>query len=227
MTPDTIAPVPILAAACLVASGLAKLRTPGPTAQVLSDVGAPAPLAVSRLVGVTELAVGAWAVLDGGRSAWLAVAVCYLAFAGFLWLVLRRVPAAGSCGCAGTKEVPPSRLHLALDLFAAASCVVAAWVGVPGAVTWTLDLGLAAIPVLLGLTLAGWLAVVVVSEAPVAWRAWTRPPDHDDHVHDPRDQHARAEEALASAGIGPGHPSLWPGMDPETTTGPRPTGSAT
>ena len=84
----------------------------------------------------------------------------------------------------------------------------------PGLVTWIGDLGTATLVVVPGLALAGWLVLVAVTEAPEAWRAWIPPAPHEGHEHEPRDHHARAEEALASAGIGPGHPSLWPGVEP-------------
>ncbi len=214
MTPDAIAPIPILSAGLLVAAGVAKLLAPGPTAQVLLDVGAPVPTPLARVVGVVELTVGLWALALGGPVAWLAVGACYVTFAGFLGFVMRRVPNAGSCGCAGARAVPPSRLHLVLNLVAAGSCLVAAVAGVPGGVAWTVDLDAMALPVLAGLAFAGWLAVVSVTDVPAAWRAWTPPPVHDDHVHEPRDLHTRAEESLALAGIGPDHPSLWPGVEP-------------
>ena len=60
-------------------------------------------------------------------------------------------------------------------------------------------------PVLAGMGLAGWLAVVAVTEAPAAFRSWERPVhDHDaePHGHD----HAVADRELVDAGVGPGHP---------------------
>ena len=51
-----------------------------------------------------------------------------------------------------------------------------------------------------------------MTQVPGAWRAWAPPPGAIDHDHAP-DEHVGAEDALATAGIGPGHPSLWPGTD--------------
>ena len=106
--------------------------------------------------------------------------------------------------------MPPSRLHLALNLVAASSGFATAVAGVPPAVTWLGSQGWTGVPVLGGLFLAGWLAVVAVSEAPVAWRAWAPPAHEPGHGHGHGDRHADAEAALAAAGIGLGHPSLWP-----------------
>jgi Methylamine utilisation protein MauE len=209
VTPDTIAPPFFLAAALLIVSGALKVVRPRATAQAMLDVGLPGSVAVGRGLGALEVAVAAWAIVAPRRGGAVALAVAYLAFATFLGYVLRRHPDAGSCGCAGAKAVPPSRLHLTLDLVAAVSGVAYAVVAGPAATAWLARLGPAAAVVVAGLTLAGWLAAVAVTEAPAAWRAWAPP----EHVHDPHrsDDHDRsAEVALASAGIGPGHPSLWP-----------------
>jgi hypothetical protein len=213
VTPDALAPIFFLSAGLLAAAGTAKLARPRPTAQALLDVGWPASDAIARGIGVVEIVVGAVALLVGGVVPALALAAVYLAFSGFLGFVLSMHPDAGSCGCAGTKAVPPSRLHLAFNLIAAASGVAYALVDGAGVVTWIGDLGLATLVVVPGLALAGWLVLVAVTEAPEAWRAWVSPAPHEDHEHEPRDHHARAEEALSSAGIGPGHPSLWPGVE--------------
>ena len=60
--------------------------------------------------------------------------------------------------------------------------------------------------------MAGWLASVAVGEVPAALGAWTAPTHHEEELFDP-DRHRRADAALAMAGIGPEHPSLWPETD--------------
>jgi hypothetical protein len=209
VTPDTIAPPFFLAAALLIVSGALKLVRPRASAQALLDAGLPSSLALARGLGALEVAVAAWAIVAPGRGGAVALAAAYLAFATFLGYVLRTHPDAGSCGCAGGKAVPPSRLHLTLDIVAALSGLAYAVAAGPPATAWLASLGPAAAVVVAGLTLAGWLAVVAVTEAPAAWRAWAPP----EHVHDPDrsdDHDGSAEAALALAGIGPGHPSLWP-----------------
>ena len=214
MTPDVLAPIFVLSAGLLAAAGTVKLMRPRPTAQALADVGWPASDAVARAVGAVETAVGIWVLVAGGTVAALALASVYLAFAAFLGFILVAHPSAGSCGCAGAKAVPPSRLHLVLDLSAAGVAVAFAFAEGPSLASWVTSLGAASVLVAPGVVLAAWLAIVVVTEAPEAWRAWTPPAPHEEHVHEPRDHHARTEEALALAGIGPGHPSLWPGVEP-------------
>jgi hypothetical protein len=212
VTPDALAPLFILAAALLVAAGVVKLVRPRPTAQAMADADLPASDGLARVVGGAEVVVGLWALTTGGVVASLALATIYLVFAGFLAFVLRAHPDAGSCGCAGAKAVPPSLLHLVLNLVATGVGVAYAVVDGPGIGTWIGDVGIAAVVAIAGLGVAAWLLVVLVTEVPEAWGAW-RPPAVE-HAHQTGDRHASADEALALAGIGRGHASLWPDEEP-------------
>ena len=210
VTPDTIAPPFFLATSLLLLSGVLKLVRPRATVQALLDAGLPGSRAVARGLGAGECAAAAFAAAAPARGGALALAIVYLAFAGFVGYVLRTHPTAGSCGCAGSKAVPPSLLHLGLDVVAATAGL--AYLGERGPSTgvWLAGLGWGSVPVLVGLVVAGWLLVVVVTEVPPAWRAWT--PPTDDRAASHADRHLVAEDALSIAGIGPGHPSLWPGV---------------
>jgi hypothetical protein len=126
--------------------------------------------------------------------------------------VLRTHPTAGSCGCAGSKAVPPSLLHLALDVAAAATGLLYLAARGQPATAWFVALGWGSVPVIAGLVLAGWLVVVAVTQVPAAWRAWAPPAGRPTSSHADR----VAEDALSIAGIGPGHPSLWPGVGADT-----------
>lgn len=172
------------------------------------EAGLPASDLGARAIGVVELAVGAWAVIAGTPASALTLAAVYAAFAVFVLHVLRSHPEAGSCGCAGAKAVPPSALHVALNAAAAACALAYAGTDGGGLGGWVSLIGPLSIVVLGGLVLAGWLLLVLASEVPTSWSAWS--PPAETHVHDP-DRHLRAEDALATAGIGPGHASLWPG----------------
>jgi hypothetical protein len=211
VTPDAIAPLFFLAAALLVLAGVVKLLRPNATAQALLDAGLPGSRASARCVGAVEVVVGAWAFAAPAEGGALALGAVYLVFVAFLGYVLRVHPDAGSCGCAGATAVPPSRLHLALDVIAGLAGIAFGVAGPVALGSWLPDLGWVAVPVLAGLGLAGWLSVIVVSEAPAAFRSWVAPVhDHDaePHGHD----HAVADRELAATGIVAGHASLWPGV---------------
>jgi hypothetical protein len=216
VTPDAIAPLFFLAAALLVVAGAVKLANPRPTAQALVDAGIPARDPWGRTLGAVEVAAGAWALVGPSSGGAIALAAAYLVFAAFLAVVLVRNPGADSCGCAGSKAVPPSRIHLVLNVTAAGVASAYAVVDGPTAARWLSSLGWAAVPAVAGLALAGWLAVVVVTEVPAAWSAWT-PPVHREDPHHHHDDHLTSDLALSRAGVGPGHPSLWPGVDTEVT----------
>ena len=210
-----LAPVFFLAAGLLVLAGAAKILRPDPTAQALLDAGLPGTLAAARVVGTVEVTVGAWASLAPAAGGAIVLGGLYLVFAGYLGFLLAARPDAGSCGCAGSTAVPPSRLHLALNLGASATGFAYATTEAPGVGSWIVSLGWAAVPVVFGLVVAGWLAVVAVTAAPTAFRAWT--PDDREHQHDhPHGHdHVATDVELAEAGIAAGHASLWPNTKPE------------
>ena len=212
MTADALAPLCFLAAGLLVVAGVVKLVRPRATAQALLDAGLPGSTPLARTIGAVETGVGVWALVAPAAGGAAALGVLYLAFGAFLAYVLRAHPDAGSCGCAGPTPVPPSRLHLVLNLLAGASGLAYALAAPVGLGPWLDALGWVAAPALVGLGLAGWLAVVAVTQAPLAFHAW-EPPAHD-HEREPHGHdHAIADHELAIAGIEPGHPSLWPGVE--------------
>jgi Methylamine utilisation protein MauE len=214
VTPDALAPPLFVAAGLLVLAGAIKLVAPEATAQALLDAGLPGSRGVARGVGVAEIAAGLWACVAPATGGAIACGALYLAFAVFLSYVLLAHPDAGSCGCAGPTPVPPSRLHLGLDLLAVAVALAYPFTTAPSLPAWIGSLGWAAVPVVGGMALAGWLAVVSVTLAPQAFRAWEPPaPDHehDGHGHD----HRITDVELQEAGVMAGHASLWPGTKSE------------
>lgn len=210
MTPDTLAPPFFLAAGLLVLAGAVKLVAPEATAQAIFDAGLPGSRSVARIVGIVEIAVGIWAWVAPAVGGAIACGVLYLGFASFLGYVLLAHPDAGSCGCAGPTPVPPSRLHLTLNVLAALVACSYAFTVAPSLAAWLDTLGWGAVPVMLGLVLAGWLAIVAVTVAPDAYRAWS--PSVHDHDAEPHGRdHAVADRELETAGVIAGHASLWPG----------------
>ncbi len=111
----------LVATTLLVVAGVAKAGRPGDTARAL------------RLPpGLVRGAAGAEALLGAGALLWPhpplagAVALSYLGFAGFVALARRRGGALASCGCFGTVDTPPTRLHLLVDLALAGSALAVA-----------------------------------------------------------------------------------------------------
>jgi hypothetical protein len=175
------------------------------------DAGLPGSIPLSRSIGVIEVGVGIWALAAPARGGALALAALYASFSVFLAYVLHEHPDAGSCGCAGPTPVPPSRVHLALDLVVVVSALAFAFSAPVGVVDWLAAFGWLALPIAFGLGLAGWLAVVAATRAPAAFRAW-QPPAHEHDLEPHGHDHAVADGELALVGIEPGHPSLWPGV---------------
>jgi hypothetical protein len=216
VTADALAPICFLAAGLLVVSGAVKQLQPRATAQSMLDAGLPGSVALARAFGVIEIAVGMWALAAPARGGAVALAVLYASFSAFLGYVLREHPEAGSCGCAGPTSVPPSRVHLVLDVVVSIGTLAFAFTASEGVVGWLASFGWLALPIAFGLGVAGWLAVVAVTQAPAAFRAW-QPPVHDHQLEPHGHDHAVADDELALAGVESGHPSLWPGVKHDFT----------
>lgn len=126
-----------LVALALVVSGAQKVIRPAPAAQAMVAAGLPVPwrhhAAAGAALGVGEAATGlaVFAVPHPATAAWLGVA--YLALAGFVVLLRRRDGTAG-CGCFGAASTPPTRVHVVLDVAAAAMAFGAALTEVPDVV---------------------------------------------------------------------------------------------
>jgi hypothetical protein len=120
--------VALSAALLLLPSGVAKIKTPGPSSAMLRGlrVAALRPLTgrtPMRLLGAAELAVGAAFVVAGGRIAAVALAVLYAAFVVVVAVALGR-GARTSCGCFGSTDAPIGRAHLGVDVVALAAAGV-------------------------------------------------------------------------------------------------------
>src|SRR5436190_1449685 len=92
---------------------------------------------------------------------------------------------------------------------AAAQAMYAA--GIRGGEAGARTLGAGAAPVGVGLVGIGCLAALVATGVPPAWNSYAAPPHEPGGGGRGAHRHQRADEALASAGIAVGHPSLWPG----------------
>jgi hypothetical protein len=113
-------------AACLLmmGAGVAKTLRPDDTARALASLTALGPRSARRVVRVgagAEAALGAYALVDPRSYAPLGVAVSFAAFAVFVEFARRRGGPLASCGCFGSPDTPPTRLHVAIDLALSAS----------------------------------------------------------------------------------------------------------
>jgi hypothetical protein len=163
----TASPVtgPYLAAVVLLGgAGVAKAARPYDTARALRVAGIRADRGLVRLGALAELTVAAVALAWPGTVTGGLVAACYLGFSGFLVVALRRRWPISSCGCFGRPDVPPTRLHLVLDLAAAAAATW--WAADPGTLTGAF-------------TEQPWLATALAIETlaliVLAWLAFTDP----------------------------------------------------
>lgn len=126
---DALAGPYLASAALLVAAGAAKVRDPLPLMRAMVSAGVPSRPALSPLVragAVGEVLLGLLAIGTGSGVAATGVAASYLAFTGFVLLVLRRGGVLASCGCFGKADTPPTRTHVAVTgALAAVAAVVA------------------------------------------------------------------------------------------------------
>lgn len=156
---------PYLAAcALLVVAGAAKAARPADTARALAGLGRrlrlrPVTLAVRVGAGL-EAALGAWAAAEPHRLEAGLVALSYFAFAAVVAVARARGGALASCGCFGTPDTPPTRVHLVLDLLlcAASGAVAAASFAGPLPAVLAHQPG-RGVPLVAGATLLAWLAM--------------------------------------------------------------------
>lgn len=143
-------PVFLVAAGLLAVAGGTKLRSESRR---------------ERALGVAECALGLACVLVPTPGLAAALAVTYGVFGGYL-LYLRRVSPGASCGCFGVDERPVGRVHVALDLVAAAVAGVAAAFPPTGLVRYASEHPATAAPFAAGVGVTIYLAFLAVTLAP-------------------------------------------------------------
>jgi hypothetical protein len=161
-------PIYLTAAGLLVLSGLAKLRDPEPASDALVELRVPASRPLVRVVALVELSS---AMVMVARPSLGAPAACglYLAFAA---LVLTQLVRGGvrSCGCLGSAALPPTRLHVALNVALAVCCGFVH----PDSLGAFRD-PLAGTLVFLGAATMAWAIATGLELLPPALRAYRRP----------------------------------------------------
>lgn len=166
-----MAPLIWTLAALLAIAGVAKLRSPGPAANAMARAGFGAGRLGARLTGLLECGIGAWVLLDPSVAALGALALAYATAASGIWAM--RQADVDDCGCFGeSASLKPSRLHLAVNLMAAATCAVAALSPPPGLGAATGRAPLEAVALVAGVAAAILLSYLAFTALPGVWSAY-------------------------------------------------------
>jgi hypothetical protein len=150
----------------LAAGGLAKAVDPGPTANALTALGFPGGRVLVRVGGVAEAGLGIVAL--GVASPWCAalIAASYLAFAAFVIRARRRGRALSSCGCFGKLDTPPTRLHVVVNVAAAAVAFTVAATASESVLSVVTDQPLAGVPFIALTVAATYLTFLALTALP-------------------------------------------------------------
>ena len=162
------------AALLLVAGGAAKLGRPAPAARALTAARIPGGTTSARAIGVVEVAAGTAAMLAPTVGTAALVALLYVAFAVFVAAVASGRVVAPSCGCLGERDTPASRLHVVLDLLAAAVALIAVvWQprSLPAMVSSS---PLSGVLLLVGVSLLAYLAYLAAAYVPELFFSYRR-----------------------------------------------------
>jgi hypothetical protein len=159
-----------IAALVLGLAGGAKLRSPDPAARAAVTLGLPARRWLVRALAVSEIALAVWCLAAPAVLPAAVLGAAYAGFAGIAALLARRQSA---CGCFGTDDAPATVAHWLLSALLAVVCAGAArWT--PHGLLWVLTRHPAVSGVLaIAVAGAGYAVVVVYSQLPAAWSAWS------------------------------------------------------
>jgi hypothetical protein len=172
---DLLIPPFFASAALAVASGASKIRRPGPAARALEAAGLPSTSLAVRALGAAEIAIGSWCLTAPGRTSAVSLGLLYLAFAAFLARLMSTAGRDATCGCLGALDVPPSLLHVVLDLVGAGTSVAVAAAGPPqGVLAGARDLPFRGAPLLAGIILIAYLVYLTAAYLPTSFWSYGR-----------------------------------------------------
>lgn len=155
----------MVAALVLCVAGVAKLRSPSGAAAALGT----RPWAI-RALAVCEVVLGAACVVHPTRALAAALAVLYAGFATVAAILRRRRV---GCGCFGDDDLPVSQAHVVASELLGALALTAA-LARPFGLSW---LASQPAPMSLvagaGVLAATYATVLIYTQLPVAWNAWS------------------------------------------------------
>jgi Methylamine utilisation protein MauE len=171
--PTISGPILAVAAGVLVVSGVAKMRRPVAAAEAIAAVGLPGGVVAVRGLAAAEILVGLACLISPNRIAAAALALLYLALAGFVIAAWRLPEPLASCGCmGGDSDPPPHPLHAAMDVVLAGAGVLAVAAPAAGVPELLIDAPALAVPLLAGLACGVALVRVALDTLPVAVLAY-------------------------------------------------------
>lgn len=166
MSPEVWTGPAAVAAAVLLLAGGAKVLRPDDTWRALESAGVPGGPALVRTGALAEAALGAWALGWAQPAAMALVALSYAGFTLFLaWAMARSLPIS-SCGCFGEPDVPPTTVHVGVDVAAGIAAAGAAISEAPSVAAILADQPWAGVPYALLVVLAISLTVLTLTRLP-------------------------------------------------------------
>ena len=155
-----------IASLLLVVAGAPKVARPDETARALRSIGLPGSPLLVRILAVAEMVIGTYALLLGGRTSALLVAVIYLGFAGFVAIALAKGGVVASCGCFGRDDTPPTWAHLILNLAASGVAFAAAISPVTGLIDAVQTEPLNGLVLVAFVAMGTWFAYLILNVLP-------------------------------------------------------------
>lgn len=160
----------LLAAGVLCFAAVAKLRSPSPAANALRTLGLPAGAGAVRVFAAGELALGVWCAVAPASVNAILMAALYAVFAILSALLARQRQ---SCGCFGADESPASPGQSLLSAGLGAIALLGALAPLRS-LSWLVAQPPGAAVVIGAGIVAGVYAVVLVyTQLPQAWSAWS------------------------------------------------------
>ena len=170
---SALTPPFVVAGLLLCVAGALKLRSPGPAAAAVRTLGLPGEPWIIRVVAIGELALGAACAVHPTRAGAAVLAGAYVTFAVVAALLARRRVACGCFGGVSEDEAPVSAVHPVASALLGTVAAAGAVAG-PHGLGWLLGLRAPeAVVLLVGIAGALYATVLVYTQLPLAWAAWS------------------------------------------------------